>query len=70
LSSELLQQYLDYLRNFLEPVDFMPDAYVFMANTNNKTHHELKKRELRPKYIRLYQLICDAVASQPDDHGA
>ncbi len=55
---EFADAYSDYLRAFLEPVDFMPDPGPFMVNTNDLGIEESLKRRLRPRYLRLYQVVC------------
>ncbi|WP_406700687.1 hypothetical protein V5E97_18005 [Singulisphaera sp. Ch08] len=49
--------YADYVRTFLEPVDFMPCPRPFLAGGPSEEAVEEAKRRLRPKYLRLYQLV-------------
>jgi hypothetical protein len=56
-------QYAEYLRNTLEPVDFMPCPKPFLAGTVSTGATEQKKTELRPKYVRLYQLAKEISSS-------
>jgi hypothetical protein len=57
IPEELRRQYAEYLRGFLEPVDFMPCPLPFLATWKSQELIERKKVELRPKYIRLYGLV-------------
>lgn len=57
IPSHLAVQYVDFLRRLLEPVDFMPSPKPFMVDTSSEQMIEEKRRELRPKYVRLYQLM-------------
>lgn len=49
--------YENYLRTTLEPVDFMPCPRPFLAGMVTEEMTERRKRELRPHYVQLYQLI-------------
>ncbi len=51
------EPYMDYVRAFLEPVDFMPCPSPFLAGGPTEEVVEETKRRLRPKYVRLYQLV-------------
>lgn len=54
---DVIASYADYLRTSLEPVDFMPCPKPLLAGGVSEETIELRKRELRPKYLRLYQLV-------------
>ena len=62
IPAEVGRQYMDFLRTFLEPLDFMPCPKPFLVDTGSEEIVEQKKRELRPKYIRLFELIREKVA--------
>jgi hypothetical protein len=53
--------YTDYLRKFLEPVDFMPDPMPFLVGPVSEEDLKRAKQQLRPRYIRLYQLMKEKV---------
>jgi hypothetical protein len=55
--ADLFLQYAAFLRAYLEPVDYMPMATQFVAGDRTEESHEAKKRELRPKYLRLMELV-------------
>ncbi len=54
---DVIASYTDYLRTSLEPVDFMPCPRPLLAGGGSEETIERRKRELRPKYLRLYQLV-------------
>ena len=53
----LVSAYMDYLRAALESVDFMPCPRPFLAGDVSEQVFNRRKQELRPKYLRLYQLM-------------
>ena len=53
----LVSSYADYLCMLLRPVDFMPSPRSFVAGDVSEEVLNRKKMELRPKYLRLYQLM-------------
>lgn len=55
-------EFMAFLRNFLEPVDFMPCPAPFLVDTGDNQKADEKKRELRPKYVRLFELTKNKVA--------
>lgn len=55
----LVSSFLDYLRTSLEPVDFMPSPKPFLAGEVSEEVFNRRKLELRPKYLRLYQLMTE-----------
>jgi hypothetical protein len=55
----LASSYTDYLRTLLEPVDFMPCPRPFLAEDVAEEVLNRRKLELRPKYLRLYQLRAE-----------
>ncbi len=60
------EPYIDYVRAFLEPVDFMPCPSPFLAGGPTEEAVAETKRRLRPKYLRVYHLVMgrsDLVAS-------
>src|SRR5262245_24811508 len=52
-----------FLRQFLEPVDFMPCPGPFMVGPVSEGAVEDKKQQLRPKYIRLYHSVSQRAVS-------
>lgn len=46
-----------YLRDFLEPIDFMPYAGFFICGRATEEEHREMKCILRPRYLRLYELV-------------
>lgn len=62
IPAPVLGEYFDFLRAELEPVDFMPSPAVFLVDTSCEAAAERKRRELRPKYVRLYDLVRDRLA--------
>ena len=59
IPSELVCQFAVFLRTFLEPIDFMPSPRHFMVGPYSEEEIDQKKSELRPKYVRLYELVKD-----------
>ena len=59
---QVLAEYQKFLKNHLEAVDFKPCPLVFLAKITDE-NIENKKKELRPKYIRLYELIKEKSAN-------
>lgn len=57
IPGDVIDPYSDYLRSSLEPVDFMPCPKPLLAGGVSEDTIERRMRELRPKYIRLYQLV-------------
>jgi hypothetical protein len=55
----LVSSYAEYLRTSLEPVDFMPSPSPFLAGDISEEVFHRTKLALRPKYLRLYQLMND-----------
>ena len=51
-----LPAYRKYLHNLLIPVDFMPSPVAFVARFTPEDI-ERTRRELRPKYVAIYQLV-------------
>jgi hypothetical protein len=47
---------VEYCERFLVPVDFMPNPDVFIAGSGSTDEIESMKLQLKPKYMRLYQL--------------
>ncbi len=54
IPDEHIAPFTEHLRAELEPVDFMPDPMMFLMGSFSEAKIENKKRELRPKYLRLY----------------
>ena len=54
---ELIPAYRKHLHDLLLPVDFMPSPVAFIAPRFTPEDIENKRRELRPKYIAIYQLV-------------
>jgi len=52
-------QYTEYLRTFLEPVDFMPCPMPFLVGPVSEKDLEQAKQRLRPRYMRLDQLLVE-----------
>src|ERR1051325_10837480 len=57
VSADLLLRYGAYLRDWLLPVDFMPDPQPFMVGRRPLQEVEDKKNALRPKYVEIYQYV-------------
>lgn len=53
----------NYLRAELEPVDFMPSPGAFIVDFSVPGIEDRTKRELRPRYLRLYRAVCGDPAS-------
>jgi hypothetical protein len=72
--ADVAAQYADHVRTFLEPVDFMPCPRPFLAGGPTEEAVEETKRRLRPKYLRLYQLVVGErpvrLASREKDRDA
>ncbi len=64
IPSEIFPQYAGDLRAYLEPVDFMPEATQWLAANRTEEKHEAIRRELRPKYLRLTQLVQERLRSK------
>jgi hypothetical protein len=66
--------YAVYPRTFLEPVDFMPCPRPSLAGGPSEEAVEETERRLRPKYLRLYQLVVGegpaGLASREKDRDA
>jgi len=62
IPAEIFPQYAAYLRAYLEPVDFMPSATQWLVNRTEE-NHQAKRRELRPKYIRLMEVVQQKLES-------
>ena len=58
-----LASYAKYLKSTLEPSDFMPDPRAFMVGPYSDEEVERKKRELRPKYVQLYNFVMKRATS-------
>jgi hypothetical protein len=56
---DVLPQYAEYLRAFLEPVDFKPCPLPFHVGPVSEEELESAKQQLRPRYIRLYHLVTE-----------
>jgi hypothetical protein len=54
---DIAASYADYLRSTLEPVDFLPCPRPFLAGGVSEEVIERTRRQLRDKYLRLYQLM-------------
>src|SRR5262249_25241945 len=52
----VLTRYMDCLEAELQPVDFMPNPCHFLVNKSEENIRK-KKEEMRPDYVRLYQLV-------------
>jgi hypothetical protein len=63
----LVPSYTDYLRTSLEPVDFMPCPKPFLAGEVPEEVFNRRKRELRPRYLRLYRLVKERASSVQSD---
>src|SRR5262249_6034165 len=57
--------YADYLRRSLEPIDVMPSPRAFLVGEVSEEEIEGMKQRLRPKYLRLYQLMV-GITSSPE----
>jgi hypothetical protein len=62
ISLDVLTPYSDYLRETLEPIDYMPSPMPFMAGPRTDEDIKRKKEQLRPKYIKLHQIVKNRVA--------
>jgi hypothetical protein len=56
IPSSVLARYRDFLQNHLEPVNFEPSPLAFLCWVSDEEIAK-KKKELKPKYVRLYDLI-------------
>ena len=57
LSPELARAFLTFLEEHLVKVDFKPCPKPLMVGPFSEDEIEAKKRQLRPKYMRLYELV-------------
>jgi hypothetical protein len=55
---EYASAFVDYVRAELEPVDFMPSPGAFIVDFSVPGIEDRTKRELRPRYLRLYRAVC------------
>jgi hypothetical protein len=46
-----------YAKSFLEPLDFMPPPGPFLIGPYDDAEVEAKKKELRPRFLTLFQVI-------------
>jgi hypothetical protein len=57
-----------FLRDYLEPVDFMPNPAPFIAGVGTTEEQERVKQLFRPKYLTLYEMtrerVCRIVPGQ------
>jgi hypothetical protein len=60
---EIVASYAEYLRGFLEPVDFMPCPKPFLAGIVSEEVFERTKREYRDRYLRLYEVMMERASS-------
>ena len=58
---ELRHAFGQYCEETLIPVDFMPSPQPFMAIVEGESSNEDKKRELRPRYQKLYAAIKEYI---------
>lgn len=61
MSAAFVSRFRDYLSEKLESADFMPSAVPFLTS-NDEATAEQKRRELRPRYVHLFQLVCERVS--------
>jgi hypothetical protein len=54
LTTQVASKFYDYLRAFLEPVDFMPCPRPFIAGVASEERVQQMKETLKPRYVRLY----------------
>lgn len=48
---------LDYFDREVRPYDFMPSAGFFIVDQREIEEERAKRIEMRPKYLRLYELL-------------
>lgn len=58
----VLPQYVDFLKSWLVPADFMPSPRPFLVRNDSETDAEAAQARLKPKYVRLYRLVQDRMA--------
>ena len=61
LPDPLIISLSDGLKQFLEPVNFMPHPGPFIPGAASQEEIDQTSRHLRPKYIRIYDLIMNRV---------
>jgi hypothetical protein len=54
-----IAEYAAYLQGSLESSDFMPCPSPFLVGPVTEAEIEQSKQRLRPKYIRLYQVVLN-----------
>jgi hypothetical protein len=59
IPAEFIAEYTEYLRAWLTPLNFMPDPRPFLTGIPSDEIIEQKKKELMPRYVRLYHLMLD-----------
>ena len=64
-----IEQYAEYLRGFLEAVDYKPDPMPFLVGPVSEQEVEKAKEEMRPRYLLLHQLLkqkAPEVVAEPE----
>jgi hypothetical protein len=61
--------FLAHLQDTLEPVDFMPCPRPFLAGNASDEAIERTRRELRPRYLQLYQMMSRTPAAIDRSEG-
>jgi hypothetical protein len=65
--NEFASQYLKYLETWLEPLDFMPSPVTFIAGAPTTEEIDVWKKNLRPHYLNLVELVRKRAAPREND---
>lgn len=57
IPDRLIKPLLDYFDREVRPYDFMPSAGFFIVDQREIEEERAKRIEMRPKYLRLYELL-------------
>jgi len=55
--AELMRAFNEWLEREVAAVDYMPPPNAFMADTRDAAAVEARRRELRPHFVALHQLV-------------
>jgi hypothetical protein len=55
----IVEDYADFLRSYLEPVDFMPYPTAFLVGGETEESVKKKQRELKPKYVEVLRIVAE-----------
>ena len=61
----VLAQYLQHLETEVVSVDFMPFPGSVVVDRSDQEEIEKQKREMRPAYVRFYNLVKELLSAGP-----